>query len=269
MQREIKDFSKVSGSLLSKEEAEVQAVAYMPRKFPVTISAIASDFAHNQHRKEGTSFRLDDLVARQTGISEIERMSIEEKVEREALVRLKEMQEQAYQQSYQLGLDDGREAAFQQYQNEFRDRITSLDDLLASIFNLKSDLISFNESHIVHLIFYIARRIAMDEVSARPELILQVVRQAIENAQTEESFLVRVAAGDLQFIEAVKDKLGKDMDSLRRAKFEASDEVASGGCVVTTNYGDVDARIETRINKIWTSLSEKLPKVKDEIGSES
>lgn len=253
-------------AVLSKEEAEKIAVAFSPRKFPVTISPVAAEFVQFQMEQENPTFRIDKIVAAQNGIADLERASIEEKVEREALARLKDLQEQAYQQAYQLGLDEGREMAFQEHKSEVEEKIQHLDELLKSVTALKSELVTFNETHIVKLVFYLARRIAMDEISARPEVILSVVRQAIENAQTEEAVTVRVSADDLAFIESVKEKLGKEMEALRKARFEESSEVASGGCVIATNYGDVDARLEKRVDKLWDSLSEKLPKVKDEAG---
>lgn len=254
-------------SVLSREEAEKVAVAYSPRAFPATISPIAVEFVQYQSQEENPSFRIDRLVAQQTGVAEIERLSIEEKVEQEALARLKDLQEEAYQQAYQLGLDEGRDQAFKQHEAELLERMSRLDQLTHSLANLKPDLVAFNESHLVRLAFYIARRIAMTEISTKPETILQVMNEAIASAQTEENVTIRISPDDYRFIESIKETIGKDLEAIRKAKIEESPEITSGGCIVATNYGDVDARVEQRIEKLWESLSEKLPKVKDEAGS--
>jgi flagellar assembly protein FliH len=253
-------------AVFTKEEADKLAVAYSPRKFPNVVTPAAVEFVRLQSEQEAPSFRIDKIVAQQTGVAELERMSMEEKVEREALARLKDLQEQAYQQAYQLGLDEGRELAFQQHQAELREKLDDLDQLLTSIVQLKGELVNFNESHIVRLVTYVGKRIAMKEIETDQHTILSVIRQAVENAQTEENITIRVSPSDLEFIEGVRDKLGKDMEFLVKAKIEAVDTISNGGCIIATNYGDIDASLEQRVDKVWQALSEKLPRVKNEIG---
>ncbi len=253
------------GSVLSEDEAQKIAVAYSPRKFPQTVSPAASGFVAFQAAQEAEgfqpSFQIDRIVAQQTGIAEIERASIEERVEKEALSRLKELQEQAYKQAYALGLEEGREKAYQETSETLSQRLSALEGLISSVENLKPELISFNEAHIVRLAYTMAKKIAMTEIAEKPELILEVVRQAIQGAQSDETVTVRVSAIDLEFIEQMREKLGKEFELVKRAKFEASDSITPGGCVVETNYGDVDATVEQRVGKLWNSLKEKLPKV--------
>lgn len=257
-------------SILTKEEADKIAVAFTPRKFPLAITAAASDFVALQAQQTESgfqpSFRIDRIVADQTGVAELERLSIEEKVEREALARLKDLQEEAYQQAYQLGLDEGREQAFQEQKAVLEEKVRHLDEVLNAIIDLKTQLVTFNETHIMKLVYYLARRIALDEIAEKPEVILPVLRQAISGAQADETITVYLSPSDLEFVEQTKEKLGKDFESLKKARLEASEEIQSGGCVVETNYGDVDATVEQRLEKLWTNLAEKLPRVKDQAG---
>jgi flagellar assembly protein FliH len=261
----------VAKGVLSEEEAKKIAIAYAPRKFPQTVSPAASSFVAFQANREaetgvGSSFRIDRIVAEQTGIADLERVSIEERVEREALGRLKDLQEQAYQQAYQLGLEEGREKAYQETSEAFAERMAHFDLLISNIENLKPELVSYNEAHIVRLAYVMAKKIAMAEIAEKTELILSTARHAIESAQSDENITVRLAPSDLEFIEHMKEKLGKDFEKLKKAKLEASDSITPGGCIVATNYGDVDATVEQRVEKLWNSLSSKLPKVSDTAG---
>lgn len=252
--------------VFEKEEAERIAIAYLPRKFPAVISQPAHDFVafNAQAIESGTSsFRVDPLVARQTGIAELERLSIAEKVEREALARLKDFQELAYREAYQLGLDEGRERSFNEHSAQFLEKFQHLDELLQSIERLKADLIACNETQIVRMVYYMAKRLLYDEISARPEVVIEVVRQALMGAQSDENVTVRVSQSDFAFIDGMKEKLDKEFDDVKRLKFEGSDDVTSGGCVVETNFGDVNATLEQRLERLWTQLADKLPKTND------
>jgi flagellar assembly protein FliH len=263
----------VAKGVLTKIEAEKIAVNYAPRKFPATIAPVASSFVAYQNSQNAagatSSFKIDHLVAKQTGIAELERISIEERVEQEALARLKEMQEQTYEQAYQLGFNEGREKAYTEARTELEAKLDHLSKVLGSIEGLKSDLVAFNETHIMHLIFHMARKIAMGEIAENRELILGVVKQAVESAQSDENVTVRVSPEDFAFIEQIKESLGKEHEPVKRAKLEASDEITDGGCIIETNYGDVDATVEQRVEKLWESLVGKLPKVKSKIKAEA
>lgn len=254
-------------TVLSKEEADRVAVAYSPRKFPTVITPAASQFVAFQAEQEEPSFRIDRIVAEQTGVAELEKISIEEKVEREALARLKDLQEQAYQQAYQLGLDEGRQKAFEHRGAEIEEKLAHFKKILEWLSHLKKDLVTFNETHIMRLVFYLAKRLALSEISIKPEIVLTVAKQAIESAQTEESIAVRVSPGDFEFIEGAREKLGKEFEVLKKVRFEINEQMSNGGCVVETNYGDVDATIEQRLEKLWAALSEKLPRTRDVVGS--
>jgi flagellar assembly protein FliH len=249
-----------------KEKVEQVVVKYVPRKFPHTLSPAAEAFHRFQTGSQKNDFRIDKIVAQQTGISELERLSIEEQVEIEALQKIKEIQEGAYQQAYALGLDEGREKSYQENAAVIEERLASLGQVLQSISSLKMDLVTFNEAHILKLIYFMAGQVAMDEIKTRPEIILTVLTKAIENAQSEENVTVRVSPADLQFIQGMIEKNGKDLEVIKKVKLQESENITVGGCIVETNFGVVDATVEQRFSKLWAELSEKLPKVKDVVG---
>ncbi len=256
-------------SILNKDEAESVVVSYTPRKFPFAVSKPAKDFhAYQENVADRTKFYIDPLVAEQTGVAQLERVSIEQQVEKLALLKVKDLQEEAYREAYQLGLDQGRESAFSEFREELESRMDYLSTLLKNIENLKSELVIQNEAHFMKMLFYIAQRVAMTEITANPETILHVLTQAVDSAQGDERITARVNKTDLEFINTTMSKLGKDMEALKRIKLEESDDIKAGGCVMETNFGSVDATVEQRIKKIWTAIAEKLPKIIDTVGDE-
>ncbi len=260
----------MSKVVYTKDEADLVAISFQPKKFANVVSKVASDFVAYQNHKTDTSgtpsFRLDRIVAEQTGVAELERLSIEEKVEREALERLKSVQEEAYQQAYNVGLEEGRESSFNDFRSQFEERIQHFDSLLGEMTRLKSELVSYNEAHIVGLVYHLAKRIAMNEIEQHPEFVLNVVNQAVQSAQVDENVTVRLAPQDVQFIESIRPKLGKEFDALKNVKLEAADDIRPGGCIVRTNYGAIDSTIEQRVEKLWTALIDKIPRSHDEAG---
>lgn len=250
----------VSRMILTKEEAEKRVVTYTPRDFPMRIGQAAVDFVKFQAAQTNPTFQVDSVVATTTGIAELEKISLAERVEAEALERLKGMQEEAYRQGYDLGRDEGQETAYREKSAELTEKIRRFDHIMASIESLKTDVLKQNEASLVMLIYQIANKLAMTEITAHRELILAVLKMAAQDAQNEESLTIKLSPIDLEFLEEAKGKLGQDFEYMKKAKLEAESEIKPGGCIVATNFGQVDATIEKRLEKVWTALAEKLPK---------
>lgn len=260
-------------TVFDKHEAENVVVSYVPRKFPAVASPSAQSFvslqAADAGRRQGGgagAFTIDRIVSERTGIAALERQSMEEKVEREALERLKEIQEAAYKEAYDLGLEEGRARAYVDAGGDIQSRVESLDGLLERLDSLKVELAVANERHLVTLCHRMASRIAMEEVQERPEFVANLILRAVEDAKSDERILVRVSPDDLKFVEASRERAASSGHSVARVKLEPSDSILPGGCVIETNYGSVDATIEQRIKKLWDAVSAKFPKTSDVVG---
>ena len=255
-------------TVFDQKEALDLVVAYVPRKFAATYSASAKSFVALRGEQNGESkFQIDRILAAQNGVAELERMSIEVRVETEALDRLKSIQEEAYKAAYQLGLDEGRDRAHAEAKSDLTMRIDRLDQMLAALESLKTDLSAGNEAHFVKLAYYMAATLTVEEFAQKPELVIGVLRQAIMDAQSDERVVVRVSPEDKQIIEDARHTLARDAETSARIKIEASTSISRGGCVVETNYGSVDATIELRLKRLWEAVAEKLPKTSDVVGA--
>ncbi len=253
-------------SVIEKDEAEIVAVTFFPKKFPMRITENAVSFHKIQSGERRTDFKIDHSVSEQTGIGELERLSIEERVEQQALIKVKELQEAAYKAGYELGRDEGAKSGFEESKTELAGRLKDFDQFLFKIENLKAQLISHNEVFLLKLLYQMASRIAMTEIAERPEIILDVLKQVAEAAQGDQKMTVKLAPSDLKFILETQDKLEKKFDFIKTLKLEEASDLSPGGCRVETNYGAINATVEQRVEKLWSSLIQKTPRTKDEVG---
>jgi flagellar assembly protein FliH len=251
--------------ILSKLEADTRVVEYTPREFPHRTSEVAIEFVKYQAGLENPNFKIDRVVSLTTGIAELEKTSLAERVEVEALERLKQLQEEAYRQGYDLGRDEGQESAYREKSDELSENLKKIDRAMRVLERLKVELVKQNEASLVTLVYQIASKIALAEIKEKPELILPIILEAASGAQDEENIVIKLSHADLDFLENTKERLGQEFEFAKRAKLEGTDEIEPGGCVIVTNFGQVDATIEKRLEKVWASIQQKLPKTSDVI----
>jgi|SRR6185312_12548643 len=255
---------RLSKTVLKSDIAKEKVLDFAPPKFDLGTPLAALNYLEH---KKGSDFRMSDAIRLQTGVEEMEASGIEEQIENRVLERLKEVQEVAYQEAYQLGLDEGRKEAFKKSSEQIDRRVKAFDLLTNSITNLKKDLIQFNETHLLKLAFHMASRLAHSEIKANPDLIVEVMRKAVEHAQIEEEIKIQVNPAQYDFWESLKKETGREFEFLKKVNFVPVDGISEGGCILETNYGEIDARFEERVNKLWETIAENLYRVKDKVSA--
>lgn len=248
------------GSIMKKSAADKIAFKHQPKTFQIETSAVATDFVSLQG--DGSSgFQISDVVAAQSGIDALRKKNIESQVEGTVLERLKEIEEQAYKQAYELGLIDGAEKAFEDKRAQFAENLKLFDEMLVNFENLKSTLLKQNEAILMKLIFQVAKRIAMHEISLQQDQVVQLLSEIMLEVQSADSVIIKMNPADLGFIEGLRAKNVKDVEKLDRVKLQAHPGLTKGGCLVETNYGEIDATVEQRVEKAWIVIESKLPSV--------
>jgi flagellar assembly protein FliH len=256
-----------SRSILKKDAAENRVMEFTPSKFDLGTPLQALEYI--EEKKNGSDFLMSPVTQMQTGVDELQRQNIAIKAEELALAKLQTVQETAYKEGYDLGLDEGSKQAYAEKKKDLDDKMNELGSMFEKIRQLKKDLELQNEAHLVRLVFHMASRISLRQIEMDNNIIIDVMRQALNLAQDEENVVVKVSEQQFDFIEEVKKQSSREFEFLKKVVIEPSPSIKAGGCIVETNYGEVDARIEQRLEKLWENLSEAIPKVKGTLNYES
>lgn len=245
--------------------ADKTVLDFKPQNFNLGTPEQAIDYL--QTKANGSDFRMSDAIRIQTGVAEIESGNEEQKIEEKALEKLKEVQEEAYQQAYQLGLDEGHKKAFEKNSERIQKSLDELDHVLNSFKEMKKEILNSNENHFIQLCFQMAAKLAQHELKTSNDPMLEIIRSAVGLSYDEEKITVQVAESQYNFIEELQHKTGREVEFLKKIKFEKNPEIQPGGCIVETNFGEVDARLEKRIELLWEQIQENLPPQKPKLVS--
>jgi type III secretion system HrpE/YscL family protein len=92
-----------------------------------------------------------------------------------------------------------------------------------------------------------ARRIVGEELTVAPERIVAIVREVLDRARRARRIVVRVHPEDAATLRRLAE------GALPYA-IEEDPAIARGGCVIETELGEVDARIETKLAALEKAL---------------
>lgn len=162
--------------------------------------------------------------------------------------RLQEMQEQAWNEAYEVGHAAGLEAGKQ----EVCDRVARLDQLLVALARPFDELDESVEKQLVELAMTVAKQLFRREIRIDPSHVIGVVRDAIK--------LLPIASRDVQVhlhpedAELVRESLSK-AEGERAWSIVENPLASRGGCIITAESSRIDAQAETRLSAIIQSIS--------------
>jgi flagellar biosynthesis/type III secretory pathway protein FliH len=105
------------------------------------------------------------------------------------------------------------------------------------------------ELQAVELALMLAGKIVGAAVAADPELVVEAVRGALRGLVERERVTVLVNPDDLELVRGAMGGLVATLGGIEHSEVQAERRVARGGAVVRTPDGDVDARIETKLQR--------------------
>ena len=105
------------------------------------------------------------------------------------------------------------------------------------------------EAHAVQLALVLAEKIVGAAVAADPELVVEAVRGALRGLVERERVTVLVNPDDLELVREAMGGVISALGGIEHCEVQAERRVARGGAVVRTPEGDVDARIESKLER--------------------
>jgi len=185
-----------------------------------------------------------------------------ETVRREAAKIVQQAHQQAEQVRRQAEADgraDAERAAQTALDARLAERVSSytaaLDQLVAETNDAKADWFRRWEQSAVAVAAAIAERIIRREISAQPEISLDLVREALRLASGAAEVSLHLHPSDFELLGAQSEVLAQSLGRLTPTRVVADPTVSAGGCVVQTSLGRIDQQIESQLARIQEELN--------------
>lgn len=176
----------------------------------------------------------------------------------DARVQAEALREAAWQEGHHEGKIAARVAVEAEVHAEWESRKNALRSELerigAEIADAREQLWQRQESEMVALTLAIARQVVKTEVQQNPEVIRQIIANAIRRVTDKENLRIRVSIADSFKVKEMRDDLLEVIDGLRHLEIIDDRRITDGGCVIETNAGTIDAKIETQFGEVARAL---------------
>ena len=160
------------------------------------------------------------------------------------------------QEAYEEGFVQGEKDGFELGEKKALKVIESIENLFNEITDLKNDILKQYEKEILELIFAVAEKIVHHEVKLDDTVVKNAIFDALELAVEKSKVVFNVNPDDYDYVEKLRPELFNQNKELKSIVVSSNPSVTRGGCFLETPYGNIDATIESMLEKISHCLRE-------------
>ena len=160
--------------------------------------------------------------------------------------------------AYSEGFEKGKES---EKESEKKILISIVDELrgaFAELEEFKKSVCLNAEKAAVKLSLCIAEKVLHAEIEKNDNSIIKIIKESFKKIMGNETIKIKINPYDLSYIQSAESLKIDNILAKSSVNFEADAEISRGGCVLETDSGEIDARIESQLMVIEEVFLEEI-----------
>jgi flagellar assembly protein FliH len=172
---------------------------------------------------------------------------------------IKERVTQTEREAYEKGYADGHGKGYDEGKAEVARLVESLHTIITKAIEKRNEIIEEAETQIINLVLLIVKKVIKVISENQKNVVINNVVQALRKLKSRGDVVIRVNLADLELTsEHVKDFM-KMVENVKSITVLEDSSVDKGGCIIETDFGQIDARISSQLHEIEERILELMP----------
>lgn len=168
-------------------------------------------------------------------------------------------QENLRKSSHTEGYNQGREEGFAEGKGEVDRLIGRTHKILEGVMARREEILSETEQQIVELVILMTRKVVKIISESQKSVIMANVLQALKKVKGRGSVSIRVNLEDVRLTTEHIQEFIRQVENVQGITVLEDSTVDKGGCVVETDFGAIDARIQSQLSELESAILEISP----------
>jgi flagellar assembly protein FliH len=169
----------------------------------------------------------------------------------------KDGHEQGMKEGHSEGYANGEKEAAINIQDKISKKSEEFEEVLLKMDNTYQELAARYEEKMISLICKISEKVVLAKVEIDEEIVKKAVLEALRTLPEPEDITLSVSEEDYEYIEMVKEDLFDSIKSLKSVFVKSDASVKRGGCRIETKEGYIETDIESKLEKVFSSIKGK------------
>lgn len=175
------------------------------------------------------------------------------------LEEAKEQTKAIIEENREKGYNEGREQGFNEGFEEAKRLIERLHKIVDEIIKKREEIIEGTEYQVISIVMLIVKKIIKVITENQKTVIINNVIEALKKIRRTKKIVIRVNLEDLDIVSKNKQKFIDLVEGLEEIQLLEDTTVDKGGCIIETDFGEIDARISLQLKEIEDKILELVP----------
>lgn len=162
-------------------------------------------------------------------------------------------------EAFQKGHQEGREAGIEEGKGELQRVIERFHVVLSKAIERRNEIIQESETQVVNLVLSIAKKVIKVISENQKNVVINNITQSLQRLQQKSDVIVRVNLADLKLATRHKEDILRMAERVKTITIAEDTTVDPGGCIIETDFGEIDARISSQLREIEDRILEMVP----------
>lgn len=237
-----------------EKEKEAMIAAARAEAEEIIKNAEATAFQEVKRKNDqALAIRHEAELAAEKTIAEAEQKVKE--IEMQAQARINEITNEAYKK----GFEQGREEGFKAEKAEMERLILRLHTIIERTMDKREEILNNTETQIVELVLLISRKVVKTISENQKSVIISNIAQALRKLKTRSDIIIRVNLADLELASNHLKEFTEMIENAKNISIVEDTTVDKGGCIIETDFGEIDARIQSQLNALEEKILDIAP----------
>lgn len=156
---------------------------------------------------------------------------------------------------FEQGQNQGREQTLQERKIQTDHLNALLNEASLALQEHQQKIQIAGEENCVRLALALAREIIKNEIQQQPELTNRIMRKTVQLVSDQENLKIKVHPDDREAIYGLLKEILSNPRVLDKIEINSDTGIHRGGCIIETDFGVVDARIDQQVTTIADKLA--------------
>jgi len=157
------------------------------------------------------------------------------------------------------GLLEGKQEGYTEGKAEVDRLIERAQVVLERAQDKRGDILLETEKEIVDLVLLISRKIIKVITDNQRDVIIANVIEALRKVKAKGSVIIRLNLADIDVVTEHKQDFINQLESVKTIHVMEDTSVDKGGCIIETDFGEIDARISSQLAELENKILEISP----------
>jgi flagellar assembly protein FliH len=116
--------------------------------------------------------------------------------------------------------------------------------LVEELSEFRKEMYDKVEREMIEMVIALTKKVIRFEFSKREDAVQDMIRLGVQSVLDRESMVIKIHPTDKEYAESFLPELHHMYSEIKNITFVAHSAIERGGCVIETNFGVIDARIE-------------------------